>query len=243
MAAKMPIIVSAFYKFVRVDDPQSLRARLLPVLHAHGIKGTILVANEGINGTISGLRADMAAVLAGLRADPRFAVLVSKDATADAHPFQRLKVKVKREIISFRQPGADPSVRAGTYVAPEAWNVLISEPDVLLLDTRNAYEVAAGTFRGAVDPKTRHFGDFPAFVTGELSPQRHRRVAMFCTGGIRCEKASAYLLSQGFAEVFHLQGGILNYLATVPKGDSLFEGACFVFDQRATVEGAEQEGD
>ena len=233
----MTIAVSAFYKFVAIDEPKVLRERLLAVLQSHGIKGTILLAPEGINGTISGAPGEMAAVLGDLRADPRFAGLVTKDARTDRHPFQRLKVKVKREIISFRQPGADPTAHAGIYVAPKAWNALISDPGVLVLDTRNAYEVAAGTFRGAVDPGTRRFGDLPSFVEAKLSPQQHRRVAMFCTGGIRCEKASAWLLSQGFAEVYHLQGGILNYLAKVPKSESLFEGECFVFDERETVNG------
>ena len=231
----MTIAVAAFYKFVTIDDPRALREHLLAVLRAHGVKGTILLAHEGINGTISGSPADMVAVMREMHADPRFADLSIKAATTDRHPFKRLKVKVKREIISFRQAGADPTVRAGTYVAPEAWNALIAEPDVLLLDARNAYEVAAGTFKGAVDPGTRRFGDLPRFLAAELSPERHRRVAMFCTGGIRCEKASAYLLGRGFAEVYHLQGGILNYLAKVPKAESLFDGECFVFDERETV--------
>ncbi len=233
----MTIAVSAFYKFVVIDAPQELRVQLLDVLRKHGMRGTILVAPEGINGTISGAPDDMAAVVGFLRADARFADLVTKDATTGQHPFNRLKVKVKREIISFRQAGADPTVKAGTYVRPDAWNALITAPDVLLLDTRNAYEVAAGTFRGALDPKTRRFGDLPSFVAAELSSAKHRRVAMFCTGGIRCEKASAYLLSQGFAEVYHLEGGILNYLAKVPKQESLFKGACFVFDEREVVDG------
>ena len=232
----MTIAVSAFYKFVLLDDPRGLRQMLFDMLRTHGMKGTLLLAPEGINGTISGAPDAMASVLRFLRADARFADLVTKDATIDRHPFKRLKVKVKREIISFRQAGADPTVRAGTYVPPDAWNALITAPGVLLLDTRNTYEVEAGTFRGALDPKTRRFGDLPAFVASDLSPQRHRRVAMFCTGGIRCEKASAYLLSQGFAEVYHLEGGILNYLAKVPKSESLFDGTCFVFDEREAVD-------
>ena len=234
----MTIAVAAFYKFVRIDDAGTLRARLFAALDARAMKGTILLAGEGINGTISGAPADMHAFLAGLRTDPRFSDLVTKDATAVEHPFQRLKVKVKREIISFGQPHADPTVQAGRYVAPEKWNALIADPDVLVLDTRNAYEVAAGPFEGAVDPGTRRFGDFPDFVKANLDPVRHRKVAMFCTGGIRCEKASAYLLSQGFPEVYHLQGGILNYLAKVPRAQSLWRGECFVFDERETVDGA-----
>ena len=232
----MTIAVAAFYKFVRVDDAASLRARLHAALDARAMKGTILLAREGINGTISGAPSDMREFLALLRSEPRFADLVTKDATTDAHPFQRLKVKLKREIITFGQPAADPTVQSGTYVAPEDWNALIADPDVLVLDTRNAYEVAAGTFKGAVNPETRRFGDFPDYVKSNLDPARHRKMAMFCTGGIRCEKASAYLMSLGFPEVYHLQGGILNYLAKMPAEQSLWQGDCFVFDEREAVE-------
>ncbi len=232
----MTVQVSAFYKFVRIEHATTLRDQLFAALQACGARGTILLATEGINGTISAEPQAMAQFLSDLRADPRFADLATKDAAADAHPFKRLKVKLKREIISFRQPSADPTVHAGTYVKPQDWNALISDPSVLVLDTRNSYEVEAGTFRGAVDPKTRRFGDLPTYVAAHLDPAKHTKVAMFCTGGIRCEKASAYMLSQGFAEVFHLEGGILNYLAQVPREESLFEGGCFVFDERETVE-------
>lgn len=232
----MTITVSAFYKFVRVDAPQELRDHLRAELAARAMKGTILVAPEGINGTISGAHEDMAAFLGDLRADARFADLVTKDAATHAHPFKRLKVKVKREIIQLGRPEADPTRRAGTYVEPGDWNALIADPDVLVIDTRNAYEVAEGTFKGAVDPKTRHFGEWPQYVAANLDAQRHRKIAMFCTGGIRCEKASAYLLAHGFDEVYHLKGGILNYLAHVPSGESLWQGKCFVFDERETVE-------
>ena len=232
----MTITVSAFYKFVRIDDPQALRNHLRAELAARAMLGTILVAPEGINGTISGAPEDMATLLAMLRADPRFADLVTKDATAAQHPFKRLKVKLKREIIQFGRPEADPTQRAGTYIDPADWNALIAAPDVLVIDTRNAYEVSEGTFRGAVDPQTRHFGEWPEYVARQLDAQRHRKIAMFCTGGIRCEKASAYLLAHGFDEVYHLKGGILNYLAQVPSGESLWQGKCFVFDERETVE-------
>ena len=235
----MTVSVSAFYKFARVADPAALRVWLLAQLQSRGMKGTILVASEGINGTVSGGRDDMAAFLAGLRADPRFTDLVTKDATTDAHPFQRLKVKLKREIISLRAPEADPTQRVGTYVEPADWNALIADPDVLVIDTRNAYEVAEGTFASAIDPKTRSFGEWPAFVARELDGIRHKKIAMFCTGGIRCEKASAYLLAHGFEQVFHLKGGILNYLAHVPEDESLWQGHCFVFDERGGVEGAD----
>ena len=232
----MTMIVSAFYKFVRVVDPRGLREGLLVPLAARGMKGTILVAHEGINGTISGPADDMSAFLASLRADPRFADLVTKDTTTERHPFKRLKVRLKREIISLGAPEADPTIRVGTYVSPRDWNALIAEPDVLVIDTRNAYEVAEGTFEGAVDPGTRAFGEWPAYVAANLDPARHRRIAMFCTGGIRCEKASAYLLAHGFDEVYHLEGGILGYLAQVPADDSTWRGTCFVFDERGAVE-------
>jgi UPF0176 protein len=233
----MTVQVSAFYKFVALNDTAALRAHLFARLQALEARGTILLAPEGINGTISAALPAIAQFLSDLRADSRFADLLTKDATAPAHPFKRLKVKLKREIISFRQPGADPTVRAGTYVKPQDWNALIRDPAVFVLDTRNAYEVEAGTFRGAVDPKTRNFGDLADYIAANLDPAKHTKVAMFCTGGIRCEKASAYMLSQGFPEVFHLEGGILNYFAKVPEAESMFDGACFVFDEREAVDG------
>ena len=233
----MPITVSAFYKFVAVADVAALRQHLLDAMRARAMKGTILVAPEGINGTVSAEPLAMTEFLAILRADPRFADLVTKDATTDAHPFKRLKVKVKREILSFGHPEADPNSRVGTYVAPADWNALISDPDVLVLDTRNSYEVDVGTFERAIDPKTRGFREFPAFVARELDPVRHKKIAMFCTGGIRCEKASAYMLAHGFNEVYHLQGGILNYLKHIPRDQSLWHGECFVFDERGGVGG------
>lgn len=232
----MTIAVAAFYKFVPVTEPPALRAALLRAMQVREMKGTILVAPEGINGTVSAAPAAMDDFLAELRSDPRFADLVVKHATTDAHPFQRLKVKLKREILSFGRPEANPAVRVGTYVPPSGWNALISDPDVLVLDTRNTYEVEAGTFERAVDPAIPNFRSFPDFVSGQLDPARHKKVAMFCTGGIRCEKASAYMLAHGFSEVYHLEGGILNYLAKVPKQDSLWRGECFVFDERGGVE-------
>ena len=231
----MPITIASFYKFTRIDDPHALRTTLLAALAAHALRGTILLAHEGINATISGTPAAMAAFLALLRADPRFADLATKDTTAEAHPFRRTFVKVKREIIRFDQPSADPTQRVGAYVEPKDWNALISSPDVLLLDTRNAYEVELGTFPGAKNPGTRRFGDLPAYVAGALDPARHEKVAMFCTGGIRCEKASAYLKGLGFKEVYHLKGGVLAYLAQVPKAESLWRGGCYVFDERGVV--------
>ena len=238
----MSVTVSAFYKFVTIADPSALRWHLLAALAAADARGTILLAPEGINGTISAAPTAMAAFLAGLRADPRFADLTTKNASTPAHPFRRLKVKVKREILTFGHPEADPTVRVGTYVRPQDWNTLISDPDVMVLDTRNAYEVAVGTFSRAVDPGTRRFGEFANYVRENLDPARHRRIAMFCTGGIRCEKASAYMVEAGFPEVYHLQGGILAYLAAVPPEQSLWQGACFVFDERAAVD-ADTAGD
>lgn len=232
----MTITVAAFYKFVGIDDPPALRELLLGSMRTRGVKGTILVAPEGINGTVSGRTAEMEAFLAELWADRRFGDLVVKKAVAERHPFQRLKVKLKQEIISLRRPEADPTQRVGTYVKPADWNALISAPDVLVVDTRNAYEVAAGTFEGAVDPKLRHFSHWPEYVAANLDPARHKKIAMFCTGGIRCEKASAYLLAHGFESVYHLEGGILNYLAEMPSDASLWRGQCFVFDERVGVD-------
>jgi UPF0176 protein len=231
----MPITISSFYKFTPINDPHALRATLLAALSRYALRGTILLAHEGINGTLSGAPENMAAFLALLRSDPRFFDLATKDATADEHPFRRSMVKVKREIIRFDTPAADPTVQVGTYVAPEDWNALISDPGVLVLDTRNAYEVELGTFANAVDPKTKRFRDLPHYVQANLDPAQHRKVAMFCTGGIRCEKASSYLKVLGFAEVYHLKGGILSYLATVPEAESLWRGKCYVFDEREAV--------
>lgn len=232
----MSVTVTAFYKFVAIEDPPALREELLAVAREQAIKGTILIAPEGINATIAGPDAGIRHTLAHLRADPRFAALVSKESYADANPFGRLKVRLKREIVTLRRPEADPSRRVGTYVKPEDWNALIADPDVLVVDTRNAYEVGIGTFKGALDPATRAFCEFPEFVAAHLDPARHKRVAMFCTGGIRCEKASSFLLSQGFPEVYHLEGGILKYLETVPPEQSLWQGECFVFDERVALE-------
>lgn len=231
----MIFTVSAFYKFVRVEDCESLQADLLALGEREGLCGTILVAPEGINATIAGRDAGVRALLAHLRADQRFAGLLSKESVADKQPFQRWKVKVKPEILTFGAPEADPTVRAGIYVRAQDWNDLIAREDVLLIDTRNDYEVAVGTFRGAVDPKTRSFTDFKCYVAQNLEPEKHPKIAMFCTGGIRCEKASAYLRAHGFDEVYHLEGGILKYLEDVSAEQSLWDGACFVFDERVAV--------
>lgn len=231
----MKTSVCAFYKFVEIADCEALQAALEARCAAAGIRGTILLAREGINATISGEPGAMTDFLADLRADPRFSDLVVKEAAAPGHPFQRLKVKVKREIIAFDPAAPHALGPVGTYVKPHDWNALIADPDVVVVDTRNSYEVAIGTFEGAIDPQTEAFSDFPAYVKANLDPQRHRKVAMFCTGGIRCEKASAHLIEMGFPEVYHLEGGILNYLETVSPGDTKWKGECFVFDERVSV--------
>jgi UPF0176 protein len=226
------IAVSAFYKFVSLPDFASLRAPLLAEAKARGIRGTILLAPEGINGTIAGEPEKLSAMMAVIRAIPAFAYLESKESHADAMPFQRMKVRLKKEIVTMGIPGVDPARSVGTYVAPEDWNALISNPDVLVIDTRNSFEVQAGSFKGAIDPGTRSFGEFPAFVERALSGDPKRPIAMFCTGGIRCEKATSYLRERGFEKVYHLKGGILKYLETVPREESLWRGSCFVFDER-----------
>jgi UPF0176 protein len=231
----MTIVVSAFYKFATIADPPALRAELLAVLTAGAMKGTILVAPEGINGTVSGTPDAISALHAVLRNDPRFCDMPTKNASTDRHPFERMKVKLKREIITLRRPEADPLQRTGIRIAPQDWNALLGAGDVLLIDTRNSYEVATGTFEGAVDPSMAHFTDWPDYVARSLDPVRHRKIAMFCTGGIRCEKASAYLLARGFETVYQLDGGILAYLAAVPAAQSRWRGSCFVFDERGAV--------
>lgn len=229
------IVVAALYRFVTLDDFEALREPLLTVCQEQGVKGTLLLAHEGINGTIAGTRAGIDAVIAWLRADDRMADLSWKESFDEAQPFYRMKVKLKREIVTMGVSDVDPNEVVGTYVKPTDWNTLISDPDVLLIDTRNDYEVEIGTFKGAVDPHTKTFREFPDYVKQNVDPARHKKVAMFCTGGIRCEKASSYMKQQGFEEVYHLEGGILKYLEEVPQEQSLWQGECFVFDNRVTV--------
>jgi UPF0176 protein len=227
-----PIAVSAFYKFVPLADAAEFRAPILSEAARQEIRGTILLAPEGINGTIAGEPEKLSAMMDFLRSLPPFSDLDSKDSHAEDMPFGRMKVRLKREIVTMGVPGIDPADPAGAYVAPEDWNALIQAPDVLVIDTRNSFEVALGSFRGALDPGTRSFGDFPAYVERALSGERHRRIAMFCTGGIRCEKATRHMRALGFENVHHLKGGILKYLETVPQEQSLWQGSCFVFDER-----------
>ena len=227
--------VMAFYQFQRFDDLPLLQAELLKALQQFQMKGTILVAHEGINGTIAGPSPCAEQMLAMLRAIPGLSDLTPKRSYCDEYPFLRSKVKIKQEIVTMGQPDLDPN-QPGEYVSPEDWNALISDPDVVLVDTRNDYEVDIGTFAGAINPNTTRFRDFPAFVEENLDPVQHKKVAMFCTGGIRCEKSTAYLKSKGFESVYHLQGGILQYLEDVRPEDSLWQGDCFVFDERVAVD-------
>jgi UPF0176 protein len=231
----MTLIVATFYKFVRLSDFTDKQASLLAYCQALEIKGTILLALEGINGTIAGSRQGVDAVLSFLRSDLRLADLQHKESSANYPPFERMKVRLKQEIVSLGIPEVDPNDRVGIYVNPQEWNELISDPDVLAIDTRNAYEVKIGTFKGAIDPKTHSFREFPQYVRDRLNPSQHKKIALFCTGGIRCEKASSLLLKQGFQEVYHLKGGILKYLEEIPAQESLWEGECFVFDERVAV--------
>ena len=233
----MTQIVATFYKFVALPDFAEKQQLLLSYCQKQGIKGTILLAAEGINGTIAGAtRESIDAVLTFICSDPRLADLEYKLSYADSPPFERIKVRLKREIVTLGLPEVDPNERVGTYVSPQEWNVLISDPDVTIIDTRNEYEVDIGTFKGAQNPQTQSFNQFPDYIERNLDPAKHKKVALFCTGGIRCEKASSFMLSQGFAEVYHLKGGILKYLEEVPAEQSLWQGECFVFDERVAVQ-------
>ena len=227
--------VAALYRFTLFADPAALKAPLAAVACANGVKGTILLAPEGINGTIAGRREGIDAVLAHLRGLPGCADLDWKESVASEIPFGRMKVRLKREIVTLGRPEADPTMAVGAYVEARDWNALVSDPDVAVIDTRNDYEVAIGTFEGAVDPKTRSFGEFPGWWAANRERFEGKKVAMFCTGGIRCEKATSFLRSQGVEEVFHLKGGILKYLEEVPEAESLWHGECFVFDGRVSV--------
>lgn len=234
--------IAALYHFTRFDDPAALKPALLQLCETQDVKGTLLLAQEGINGTIAGPRAGIDAVIAHIRALPGCADLEWKESTASAPPFRKMKVRLKREIVTMGQPDVDPRARVGHYVAPEDWNALIESPDVAVIDTRNDYEIAIGTFDGAVDPGTQSFGEFPAWWEANKHRFHNKKIAMFCTGGIRCEKSTNYLLGQGVDDVFHLKGGILKYLEEVPAEESRWNGECFVFDGRVSVGHGLQEG-
>ncbi len=231
--------VAALYQFVPLPDFRQIKDPLHALCLDLGIRGTLLLAHEGINGTVAGMEEGIDALIAELRVGPLFRGrldnLELKFSSAAEMPFKRMKVRLKKEIVTLGDPQTDPLRRVGTYVQPAEWNRLLEEPGIVLLDTRNDFEVEIGTFEGAVDPRIKRFSEFKDFVKRELDPKQHRKVAMFCTGGIRCEKASAYMLNQGFEEVFHLKGGILKYLEDVPEAESRWKGECFVFDERVAL--------
>ena len=229
-------VTCAMYKFVALPNFESLRAPLLEAMTSNQIFGTLLLAAEGINGTVSGTREGIDNLLHWINQQPGLENIDSKESYDDKIPFYRTKVKLKKEIVTMGVEGIDPKRTVGTYVKPEDWNDLISDPDVVLVDTRNDYEVQVGTFKNAIDPKTTSFREFPEWSKNNLDAKKNKKVAMFCTGGIRCEKSTAYLKEQGFDEVYHLQGGILKYLEKVPENESLWQGECFVFDNRVTVD-------
>ncbi|NWF61282.1 MAG: rhodanese-related sulfurtransferase [Fischerella sp.] len=231
----MSVVVATFYKFVKLPDFAEKQQPLLSYCQAQDIKGTILLAQEGINATIAGSREGIDSVLAFLRSDSRFADLEHKESTADLPPFERMKVRLKKEIVTIGISDIDPNEQVGIYVNSKDWNTIIADPEVTIVDTRNNYEVSIGTFQGAQNPNTDSFRQFPDYVRKHLDPSKHKKVALFCTGGIRCEKASSFMLSQGFQEVYHLKGGILKYLEEVPAEESLWDGECFVFDERVAV--------
>ncbi|MEE9387253.1 MAG: rhodanese-related sulfurtransferase [Paracoccaceae bacterium] len=234
--------IAALYHFTRFEDPAVLKAALLETCRTHGVMGTLLLAREGINGTIAGSRAGVDAVLAHIKNMPGCAALNWKESTADHEPFNRMKVRLKKEIVTLGQPDVDPTAAVGRYVEPADWNDLIVADDVVVIDTRNDYEVAIGSFDGAVDPHTKSFNEFPAWWEDNKDRFHNKRVAMFCTGGIRCEKSTNYLLGLGVDDVYHLKGGILKYLEEVPAADSSWQGDCFVFDARVSVGHGLREG-
>jgi UPF0176 protein len=235
----MPYQVAAFYQFAALPDFRELREPLRAICAQLDLKGSVLLAHEGINGTLAGDAQAIAALVDELQHGALFGArlntLEPKFSTAEAMPFRRLKIRLKKEIVTLGDARADPTRQVGIYVEPAAWNALITSPDTLVIDTRNAFEVALGTFEGALDPKLASFGAFRDFAAVHLDPKKHRRIAMFCTGGIRCEKASAHLLARGFGEVYHLKGGILKYLEDIPETESRWRGECFVFDERVAL--------
>ncbi len=237
------IVVSAFYHFTRFDDPPALRGPLLSVLSAEGVRGTVLLAHEGVNGTLAGSRVGIDVAMDALRALPGCAALEHKESHADEMPFYRLKVRLKKEIVTLGVESVDPVANVGTYVDASEWNDLIRDPDTVVIDTRNDYEVEIGTFAGAVDPKTPTFRDFPKWFEAHRAELEGKKVAMFCTGGIRCEKSTSYLKGEGIEDVYHLKGGILKYLEEVPEAESLWRGDCFVFDQRVAIRHGLEIGD
>ncbi|PSW62204.1 hypothetical protein C0W54_07730 [Photobacterium kishitanii] len=228
-------VVCALYKFVELKNYLELREPMLALMEKHHIRGTLLLASEGINGTVAADRNGIDTLLAWLNADASLTGIVCKESLSNTQPFNRTKVKLKKEIVTLGIEGIDPRHVVGTYVKPTAWNDLIADPEVLVVDTRNDYEIEVGTFKGAINPNTETFTQFPDYVKNNMDPAKHKKVAMFCTGGIRCEKSTAYMKQQGFEEVYHLEGGILKYLEEIPQQDSLWQGDCYVFDGRVAV--------
>jgi len=239
----MTYCVAALYHFIRLADYEQLKAPLQDMCDLLGVKGTLLLAYEGINGTVAGTDKAIVALLGFLRADPRLTELEHKESRSEEMPFYRMKVRLKREIVTMGVEGVDPNDIVGTYVDPKDWNDLITDPDVILIDTRNDYEVEIGTFKGALNPDTQTFREFPQWVEDNRENLKKPKIAMFCTGGIRCEKASSFMKQNGFDDVYHLKGGILKYLETQPEKESLWEGDCFVFDQRVAVKHGLEESD
>ena len=237
------IVVCAMYKFVTLDDYESIRQPLLKLMLDNEVRGTLLLAKEGINGTVAGSRKAIDAVLNFLKSDSRLANISYKESYTDKPPFLRSRVKLKKEIVTMGVEGIDPKRVVGTYVKPKDWNQLISDPNILLVDTRNDYEYQVCTFKNAINTNTDSFREFPSYVKQQLDPNKHTKVAMFCTGGIRCEKSTAFLKEQGFDEVYHLEGGILQYLEDVPEQESMWQGECFVFDERVTVNHSLEKGE
>jgi UPF0176 protein len=229
------IVVAAFYHFAALPDYAALQNPLMSLGQAEGLRGSILLASEGINATVAGSRQGIDRLLAHLRADPRLNALQHIESSTDEMPFRRYKVRLKREIVTMGVPGLDPAQEVGIYVEPHDWNALISDPDVLVIDARNDFEVQIGSFRGALNPQTESFSQLPAVLDQTIAEQAPKKIAMFCTGGIRCEKATAYLRQQGIEEVYHLKGGILRYLAEINPDESLWQGECFVFDERVSL--------
>ncbi|MEL6584538.1 MAG: rhodanese-related sulfurtransferase [Pseudomonadota bacterium] len=235
--------IAALYHFAPVADPAALKHRLGQLCCRAGVRGTLIVASEGVNGTIAGTRGALDTALNGIKAEPGFADLEWKESTAAEAPFRKLKIKLKPEIVTLGAGEIDPRAKVGRYIEPKDWNALVDDPDTVLIDTRNDYEVAIGTFQGAVDPETQSFRDFPKWWEENKARFHNRKIAMFCTGGIRCEKSTSFLIEQGVEEVFHLRGGILKYLEEVPEHDTRWDGACFVFDERVSVEHGLREGE
>ena len=240
-------LTTAMYHFVSLPNYKKLREQLLNFCVSQSIKGTLLLADEGINGTVAGSEKAIHVFLDFLKNDPifegNFKNLSHKESWSDKHPFYRMKVKLKKEIVTLGVPGVSPTKLVGKYVKPQDWNAIISDPEVVLIDTRNDYEYAIGSFKNAINPKTNTFREFPEYVKTHFDPKKHKKVAMFCTGGIRCEKASSFMMSEGFDEVYHLKGGILKYLEEVDPEKSLWQGECFVFDQRVAIKHGLEVGD